>query len=327
MGINAIIRPPRAQYPIDQLPPFFLVPGFGEIPRTPIEFHNSRGLKIVGSYYAPPYEMEDLSCVLYLHGNASCQMEGLFLVPIFVPAGVAVLCFDFSGCGNSEGDYISLGMHEKDDVARAIDFVRSQFHIGRVAIWGRSMGAATAFFTLADDPTIACAVTDSPFSSLKVLIHDLASSYRAPGFLTSLAVSFLAKKIKTIAHFDITDLNPIQAAGMCFSPVFIMHGVQDKFIKPEHSTQLFQAYAGDEKQLRLIDGADHNSQRPLEVQMEAIMFIARALDAPVVVEDFAMVDASSGFHFGGVQEMMEFSRFTDDELAQMQQFGGDNGPA
>jgi pimeloyl-ACP methyl ester carboxylesterase len=325
MGINAIIRPPRAKYAAEQLPPTFFVPGLGEIPRHAVEFQNARGQKIVGSYYAPPYEMEELSCVMYLHGNASCQMEGIFLVPVFVPAGVSVLCFDFAGCGTSEGDYISLGMHEKDDVARAIDFVRAQYHVGRVAIWGRSMGAAVAFFTLAADPTIACAVADSPFASLKQLIQELAMTYRAPGFLASMAVSYMAKKIKNIAHFDIKDLNPVQAAAMCFSPVMIVHGARDTFIKPEHSQQLFAAYAGEDKEIRIIDGADHNSERPIDVQVQAIMFIARALEAPVIIDEISGLVASAKYHFAGVHEMMEFSGFTDDEVAQMRQIAAEHG--
>jgi pimeloyl-ACP methyl ester carboxylesterase len=310
---------------MEQLPSTFTVPGLGEVPRHAIEFQNARGSKIVGSYYAPPYDMEELSCVIYLHGNASCQMEGIFLVPVFVPAGVSVLCFDFAGCGNSEGDYISLGMHEKDDVARAIDFVRERFHIGRVAIWGRSMGAATAFFTLADDPTIACAVADSPFSSLKQLIQELAGNFHAPGFLSSMAVSYLARKIKSIAHFDIKDLNPIKAAAMCFSPVLIMHGANDTFIKPEHSQKLFAAYAGEDKELRIIDGVDHNRERPLEVQVQAIMFIARALEAPVIIEEISGLVHSARYHFAGVNEMMEFTGFTDDEIAQMRQIAAEHG--
>lgn len=310
---------------MDQLPPIFHIPGMGDVPRTPVDFQNARGHKIVGSYYAPPYEMDELSCVLYLHGNASCQMEGIFLVPVFVPAGVAVLCFDFAGCGNSEGDYISLGMHEKDDVARAIEFVRQRFKVGRVAIWGRSMGAATAFFTLADDPTIACAVADSPFASLKKLIQELAGNFHAPGFLSSMAVSYLARKIKSIAHFEIKDLNPIKAAAMCFSPVLIMHGARDTFIKPEHSQQLFDAYAGEDKELRIIEGADHNSERPLDVQVQAIMFIARALEAPVVIDEISGLVQSARYHFAGVNEMMEFSGFTDDELAQMRQIAAEHG--
>jgi hypothetical protein len=95
MGVNAIIRPHRSKYSEGQLPPFFNIPVLGRVPRQRVQFKNPRGLDIVGSYYAPPYQMEDFSCVLYLHGNASCQMEGIFLVPVFVPAGVSVLCFDF----------------------------------------------------------------------------------------------------------------------------------------------------------------------------------------------------------------------------------------
>jgi pimeloyl-ACP methyl ester carboxylesterase len=324
MGINAIIRPPRARYAVEQLPATIPLVGLPDIRREAVEFRNARGQKIVGSYYVPPYRIEEPSCVLYLHGNASCQMEGIFLVSVFCPAGVAVLCFDFAGCGNSEGDYISLGMHEKDDVARAIEFVRARFHVGRVAIWGRSMGAATAFFTLADDPTIACAVADSPFASLKTLIQELAGNFHAPGFLSSMAVSYLARKIKAIANFDIKDLNPVTAAAMCFSPILIMHGVQDTFIKPEHSQKLFAAYAGEDKEFRLIDGADHNSERPLDVQVQAIMFIARALEAPVVIEEISGLVQSARYHFAGVTEMMEFTGFTDDELAQMRQIAAEH---
>jgi pimeloyl-ACP methyl ester carboxylesterase len=305
MGVDAIIRPPRAQYPLEALPPLIEVPGVGEVFREPIQFRNPRGLDIVGSYYAPPFKCSEPSCVVYLHGNASCQLEGLFLVPIFVPAGVSVLCFDFSGCGNSGGDYISLGMFEKDDVKCAIEYVRSHHDVGRVAIWGRSMGAATAFFTVSDDPTIACAVCDSPFASLSTLIRDLASAYHAPGFLTSLAVSYLNKKIRSLAGFKIKDLNPIEAAPMCFSPLFLIHGESDTFISPRHSREIFAKYPG-EKEMVIVAGADHASARPPDVLIRAIMFIARALDAPVVIEDVGALAGSAGHHFGDVQEMVAF---------------------
>lgn len=139
--------------------------------RESVQFRNSRGLDIVGSSYAPPFKHADACCVCYLHGTASCQLEGLFLVPIFIPASVSVLCFDFSGCSN----YISLGMFERDDVKCAIEYLRTRQNVGRVAIWGRSMGAITALFTVSDDPTIACAACDSPFASLSELIRDIAA--------------------------------------------------------------------------------------------------------------------------------------------------------
>lgn len=44
----------------------------------------------------------------------------------------------------SEGEYISLGWHEKDDLQCVIDYLRSSGKVSLIGLWGRSMGAATA---------------------------------------------------------------------------------------------------------------------------------------------------------------------------------------
>jgi hypothetical protein len=69
----------------------------------------------------------------------------------------------------------------------------------------------------------------------------------------------------------------------------------------------------------IIEGADHNSERPLDVQVQAIMFIARALEAPVVIDEISGLVASARYHFAGVREMLEVTGFTDEEIAQMRQ--------
>ena len=52
--------------------------------------------------------------------------------------------FDFGGCGKSQGDLISLGWHEKDDLQAALAHLRDTGHVTAVMLWGRSMGAVTA---------------------------------------------------------------------------------------------------------------------------------------------------------------------------------------
>ena len=304
LGVNAIIRPPRAVYPLDQLPGSMFVPNYGEVVRVPVEFRNSRGLRIVGSYWAPFGEIAEPSCVVYLHGNASCQLEGMFLVPIFVPAGVSVLCFDCAGSGNSEGEYISLGVFERDDVACAINFVRERFRVGRVALWGRSMGAGTSFFALADDPTIACCVADSPYASLRQLIRELAGRFHVPGCLSSMAVNILRRRIRTKAGFDIRDVEPLSIAPNCFTPIFIIHGEADSFIRCDHSRELFAAYGGEDKEIHIEPGIDHNSERPLELISAAALFVARVLDAPVCISDIYDLIQSAHYHFAGVEDML-----------------------
>jgi len=305
MGIKAIIRPPRHNYDPEKLPPSIFVPNVGVIQRQPLVITNSRGLKLKGSFYSPLDMFPDMPCVVYLHGNASSQLEGSFLVPVFIPAGVSVLCFDFTGCGASEGEYISLGYFERDDVKCAIELVRNTFGVGRVALWGRSMGAATSIYALSDDPTIAGAVLDSPFSSLPDLIKELAENQGIPGFVTSTASWYIGKKIKELADFDIDKVEPIKVAQACFTPILFIHGENDSFIKPEHSRKLHEAYCGEEKQIMIVPG-DHNSQRPLHAQIEAILFLGGCLEAPICIDELPeMLNGHySDDHYGDLGQML-----------------------
>lgn len=303
MGFEAICRPPRADYKIDDISNYIFVENYGNVTRVPVTFTNPRGQNIVGSYYPPNGEIAEKSCVIYLHGNASCQLEGTFLVPIFCPAGVSVLCFDFSGCGKSEGEYISLGLNEKDDVSSAISFLRDNFGVGKIALWGRSMGAATTFFILDEEPTIACAIADSPFCSLSQLIIDLGLKFKVPGCLTTTGIKIISSVVKNKAKFNIADVEPIKHATQCFSPIYIIHGEGDSFIPYHHSELLFKAYVGDEKKLTIVPFADHNSPRPADVIIDAVMFIARFLDAPVVIDDVSNIMDSSFRHFENAEDM------------------------
>ena len=74
----------------------------------------------------------------------------------------------------SEGEYISLGWHEREDVNLIVEHLRSHRRVSTIGLWGRSMGAVTSLLHADRDPSIAGIVCDSPFSDLKVLINELA---------------------------------------------------------------------------------------------------------------------------------------------------------
>lgn len=85
----------------------------------------------------------------------------------------------------SEGDYISLGWHERDDLQTVIDYLRETGKVSLIGLWGRSMGAATALLHGPWDPSIAGMVLDSPFSRLSELANEIVYYYsKAPSFLT-----------------------------------------------------------------------------------------------------------------------------------------------
>ncbi|CAD7925293.1 unnamed protein product [Amoebophrya sp. A25] len=90
-----------------------------------------------GSRSPPP-------CVIYLHGNSSCRLEAKEIWDYCLPLGFSLFCFDFAGSGNSDGDHVSLGFFEKDDLHTVIRYLQACAHVGPILLWGRSMGAVTA---------------------------------------------------------------------------------------------------------------------------------------------------------------------------------------
>ena len=58
--------------------------------------------------------------------------------------GISLCTFDFSGCGNAEGDYVTLGYYEWMDVEEVYIHIKSKEQINEIGIWGRSMGAVSA---------------------------------------------------------------------------------------------------------------------------------------------------------------------------------------
>ncbi len=67
--------------------------------------------------------------------------------------GLNVCTLDLSGCGLSDGFYVTLGAHEKWDVLELVKYVYKTYKESNFMIWGRSMGAVAAikFYTLFQD--------------------------------------------------------------------------------------------------------------------------------------------------------------------------------
>lgn len=198
-----------------------------------------------------------------------------------LPLNITLFCFDFSGCGLSEGEYISLGHFEKDDVAVVIDYLRSIKTVSSIGIWGRSMGAVTAIMHSIRDPTIGGMVLDSPFMSLKILAEELCKEHtKIPKTILEAALKMIRKTILQRAGFDILQLEPIKYVRNTFVPAFFVAGKNDNFIKPHHAQNLCKYYAGD-KNIVIVDG-DHNDERPEFLMNSVSIFFYNCLQCELL---------------------------------------------
>jgi alpha/beta superfamily hydrolase len=62
---------------------------------------------------------------IFLHGNASCKLEGENYAEYYLPLGINVFSFDFNGCGNSDGDLITFGWKETEDLQTVVNYLES----------------------------------------------------------------------------------------------------------------------------------------------------------------------------------------------------------
>jgi len=238
--------------------------------------------------------------VIYLHGNASARLEVLPQLTSLLVLGINVVALDFTGSGQSEGDYVSLGYYERHDLAAVCTHLRraSPSMPPQIALWGRSMGATTALMYTslhdhADD--LACLVLDSSFASLVQLAQELVDKARSqgaivPSMVESAALQMIQWSVQKHAHFNIHDVNPLRDIATLGDapedaanyrerapPALFVHGDEDDFIKPHHSQDLCEAYPeGAQKSILLVEG-HHNSPRPDNCLLVCGAFLERYL--------------------------------------------------
>ena len=78
-----------------------------------------------------------------------------------------------------------------------INHLKTHRFVSSIALWGRSMGAATVLLTASKDPSISAIVCDSAYADLKMLVTDLGKDKtKLPGFLLSAAISLVKSSVK-----------------------------------------------------------------------------------------------------------------------------------
>ena len=168
-----------------------------------------------------------------MHGNASCRLEAIKALPYLMHKGITVCCFDFAGCGNSDGEYISLGWHERDDIGMIVSYLRKERNVSSLGLWGRSMGAATAILHSDRDASIEAIVLDSPFADLPRLCNELAyKNARVPGMLVHPVLKLVHDTIEEKADFDIYKVKPIDHVPNIQATILFATATEDTFIGP-----------------------------------------------------------------------------------------------
>jgi uncharacterized protein len=240
----------------------------------------------LAAWYLPASNGCTLICCHGIHDNRGQWLEQV--AHLHERSGYGALLFDFAGHGQSEGDTVTYGVRERDDVVAIVGWLRARGDVNMdgLAIMGYSLGAIAATLAAATLPELRALVIESGFADLQ---HDIAQLFtrftHLPAFPLANLVVWWGQRL---ADVRLSDIRPALVIGQV-SPraTLIIADLRDELADEPYDGERLFAAAGEPKALWQVEDAGHVqafSQRPAEWVARVGDFLDRYLAATVASE-------------------------------------------
>lgn len=172
--------------------------------------------------------------------------------------GIGVLRFDFTGLGESEGDFARTSFSSNlDDLLQAADHLRRSYGPPRILI-GHSLGGAAVLAVAADVPECRAVVTiAAPSDPSHLLRRVLPPEEEMPEEgETEVEIAGRSFRVRRQLLRDLEQHSLSDRIGELDRALLILHSPQDTVVNVDHARKIFEA-ARHPKSFVAIDGADH----------------------------------------------------------------------
>ncbi len=199
--------------------------------------------------------------------------------------GIAVLRFDFTGIGSSEGEFANTNFSSNvEDLLRAVDHLRTHFSAPALLI-GHSLGGAAV---LAAAPRVAEAVgvvTIAAPSSAAHVTHNFAANLDEIKTNGKATVTLAGRQFTITKQFldDVASQDFLQGLAQMKKALLVCHAPRDEYVGIDNATAIFLA-ARHPKSFVSLDTADHLLRKRADAVYVADMIAAwaqRYLPAPL----------------------------------------------
>ncbi|MBO8168258.1 MAG: alpha/beta fold hydrolase [Thermoanaerobacteraceae bacterium] len=226
-----------------------------------VYFHNSRRQQLCGLFY--PAASQNGLAVNICHGFRGSKEgsgRGTEFAKILSDEGYPTLLFDFSGTGESEGDFADTTLTNYiDDLGAALDCLEQQGY-KRFIIIGRSFGGTTALCRAARDSRIKGICTWGTPWNLEDTFREGMGTYweqLKKGKPIHVTDEFGTLSLKPGFYQDIIKYDVLKiVAALPPIPLFFIHGTNDELVNVSQAKELYRA-AKEPKDILFIEGSDH----------------------------------------------------------------------
>lgn len=173
-------------------------------------------------------------------------------------SGIAVLRFDFTGLGESEGDFENTNFSSNvEDLISAAKFLEDNYQAPDILI-GHSLGGAAVIFAARELPSVKAVATVGAPSSPQHVSHLLKSGVDEIHEKGEATMLIGGREFTIQKHFleDINEKNMKETVRSLNKAILVMHSPQDTTVGIENAAQIYQD-AWHPKSFISLDGADH----------------------------------------------------------------------
>ena len=189
-------------------------------------------------------------------------------------AGIAVLRFDFTGLGNSDGDFANTNFSSNlQDLLAACNFLRSQYEAPAILI-GHSLGGAAVLAMANDVPEVKAVVTigaphraDHIAQAFSASMDEIVEYGEAQVDLGGRKFRIKKQLLDDLEHQQQADLGKLRRA------LLVMHAPLDKVVGIEEAEKIYLA-ARHPKSFVSLDDADHLLTRKADSEYVAHVIAA-----------------------------------------------------
>jgi len=172
--------------------------------------------------------------------------------------GFGVLRFDFTGLGNSQGDFANTNFSSNiADLVKSADFLRQSYQAPALLV-GHSLGGAAVLAAASEVPEARAVATLGAPSDPGHVTHLFADVIPTIEKQGEVAVQLAGRSFRIQRQLldDLAEQRLLDRVGSLRLPLLIFHAPLDAVVDVAHAQTLFQA-AKHPKSFVSLDGSDH----------------------------------------------------------------------
>ena len=236
--------------------------------RHKVEF-TSNGLTLSGALETPDSSVRCYAIFAHCFTCGKDVAAASRISRALTASGIAVLRFDFTGLGNSDGDFANTNFSSNlQDLLAAVDFLREEYAAPQLLI-GHSLGGAAILAMAPDVPEARAVVTIGAPHGAEHVTHNFGASLSEIEQAGEARVElgsreFLIKKqfLDDLGKYPAGDLGKLRKA------LLVMHSPLDATVAIEEAEKIYVA-ARHPKSFISLDDADHLLTRKKDAEYAA----------------------------------------------------------